>query len=800
MNPGYGLGTSDMMAAEPALGIDKAETPAALLNRANRAYAARSIDDAKRLYQTLLETDAHVGWAYFGIGRILRDQDDFEGAMRAFEAAIHAEGSFFWAHYELVDLMVRQMAPAELLGSVLAALCELRFEQLRPPHVHRLEHASTILWEAGHFAEAVLLLERLADDPALSELGIVRIVERSGNATYRARAASRLIALPPTRDFAFRVLGNYFHETGNVAMETRCLEQLSAVAPSDFQTHFGLARALARNGDKQALAALRTKERKFTPQQRTFVELVVRLEEGNGAAALSAFRSMARLFDEAPLFPGIRLCYMLAADAKPDTRDEVLSILRAFHPASHDVALVEMNVCIEQQDLAKALDVFDTRLASITPRPMNVTLAEMDLRAHLQQTDRACAIADALLASEEVTQPAFRNIVRVFSEAGRHADVVALALRHIATETVPDILSIVVRSARKADGLRAVFAALPTEASLRNNAQQLTYEALIEDIAATGDTGVIDALDQAGLSEDRLHRIESRLGQVRRRAGQRPGEQVVFLCADADYLIPAMVAVTSAGMSNMEMLRRTPFAILADAGETLDRARDAAKAISRRLGMSLEVFDATNIVTSSETLNARYGFFTGGQSLSLAAYYRIFFAEYLAAEGKFDKALYIDSDVVVRHGLDKVFEVPSDQPLLARPEVDRVEVNNAVRALGLQGRYFNSGVLRFDYRHPDTRNCLAEAIRCATDPTAVRLFQDQCALNLGFQLKHDDLPVSFNHFHVPRQADADLEEQRSAVVVHYIDRPKPWDSLYRRNAREWFGWYNLVNGIIAVDG
>lgn len=769
------------------------DTPEALLHSANKAFDRRAFAEARELFEVLAAIGVQQAWCFFQIGRIAREQEDLKQALESFEQAILLDNSLFWAHFERIDALVRLRAPVPALAEALALLAKARMPAVNATHVERLEVAVMLAWDGGHRAEAVTALESMIAAPDLSELGLVRVVEKSRRVDLRARAAERLMAMPPQRDFSYRVLGNYFHETGNAALERRCLEELARLAPADFQAYFSLARATARSGDKAALAALRESEARFTARQRIFVELVVRLEEEDGLAAMAAFRSLARLHDEAPLFPGIRLCYLLAAAGRTQMRDEVLAILNAFHPSSHDVAMVDLNACIERQDFAAARTVFETRLAQISPRPVNVALAEIDIMAHSGDIARACDLADALVAAGGLSQPAFRMIARVYSEAGRHADVVALADTHIGTENVPDIMALVVRSARKCGGLRAVFDALPPPGTSRNRAQEHTWEALVEDLAVEGDTDIMARLPALGLAEDRLLRIASRLGSPAIVAGQ--DVNTVFFCTDATYLLPALISITSAGLSNVDLIRRTPFALLAEAGETLDRARAGAAAIGRRLGMSIQVLDAADVVTASGSLNANYGFFTGGQSLSLAAYYRIFLAQYLSREGRFAKALYIDSDTSVRAGLGEVFALPSAQPLMARPEIDRFEVRNAVRALNLKGTYFNSGVLRFDYRHPEIGERLAAAVNAATDPGIVRLFQDQCALNKGFEQKHDALPEPFNHFHAPKLSQNDKDDRRDAVIVHYIDRPKPWDSLYRRDAREWFGWHDLVRAM-----
>jgi lipopolysaccharide biosynthesis glycosyltransferase len=782
------------MNAEPEAMADDV-TPEMLLEQANAAYAARKMAEARELYEVLIAFGLFLPWCFFSLGRIQRDAEDLEDALASFEQAIIYDSAFFWAHFERIDAMVRLRAPAAALGEALAMLADTKVPDLTPTHMERLEIAVMLAWDGGRQDDAVKALEALAEAKDLSELGLVRIVEKSRDAALRARTAARLMAMPPAQDFAYRVLGAYYQETGNAAMERRCMERLAEIAPNDFQAYFSLARAAAKSGDRAALAALRDSETRFTARQRAFVELVVKLEEEDATAALAAFRTLARLHDEAPLYPGIRLCYQLAGSGRGAMRDEVLAVLNVYHPDSTDVAMVSLNACIERQDFAAARTVFDTRLASITPRPMNVALAEIDILAHSQEIDRACALCDALVAAGSLTPQAFRMAARVYSEAGRHEDVVALGVTHIAGENVPEVLALLVRSARKAEGgLRRLLGALPPEETARNRAQQHIHEALVEDLAVAGDADILARLDGLALPPDRLARITSRLGRPAAGAGQ--DVNAVFYCTDATYLVPALVSIASAGLSNIDLIRRTPFVLLAESGETLDRAQAGARAIARRLAMSIEVVDAARVVTAADTLNASYGFFTGGQSLSLAAYYRIFLAEYLRRDGAFAKALYIDSDTAVRSGLGEVFALPSDKPLMARPELDRFEVRNAVRALGLQGTYFNSGVLRFDFRHPDIAECLAGSVRCATDPNAVRLFQDQCALNVGFQLRHDPLPEPFNSFHAPRLSAGEKDERRDSVIVHYIDRPKPWDSLYRRDAREWFGWHDLVRAFL----
>lgn len=255
------------------------------------------------------------------------------------------------------------------------------------------------------------------------------------------------------------------------------------------------------------------------------------------------------------------------------------------------------------------------------------------------------------------------------------------------------------------------------------------------------------------------------------------------------------MSLTALATSNAGLMRRADLRLVVDA-DVMEEARAGVAPIAMRLGVDVAVVDASEIVTSADGLRTAYGMFTGGQSLSLAAYYRIFYARHLLRTTDHAQALYVDADTLVRGGLAELFETAMTAPLQARLEVDRPEVRRATALHGLGGRYFNSGVLRFDLRHPDLPAALDRAIEAALDPEATLIFQDQCALNIAFDGRVDELPERYN-FYNPPTGDEAAPGALDAVVVHHLDRPKPWDSLYRRPAREWFEWFDLIETLKA---
>ncbi|MEJ0048086.1 MAG: glycosyltransferase [Rhodospirillales bacterium] len=184
-------------------------------------------------------------------------------------------------------------------------------------------------------------------------------------------------------------------------------------------------------------------------------------------------------------------------------------------------------------------------------------------------------------------------------------------------------------------------------------------------------------------------------------------------CWRAPWRTPAAARYFSAPIATTSPRRSSPlhslsrvtdrdgtdfFIVLDDA--LVDVAERGAAAF-RRAGFSVAIVPASSVVASAEKLYPAYGLFTSGHVLSSAAYYRIYFAKYLAGLNVYERAVYVDSDVLVRGTLDPLFASDlGGRPLAARLEPMRPEVRRAIALHRLQDdRYFNSGVLLFDLRH-----------------------------------------------------------------------------------------------------
>lgn len=772
--------------AEPAT----AEAAMALLERGEAAYGAGRLDEARGAFEALVAAGMLGGWAQFFLGRVWRDLDQRERALAAFDAAIEQAPDLFWAHYERLVMRHRGGADAEALTPLVELLAALNWDPLAGPHVAALQPIAHALWDEGQIDPAGTLLERLWPSEELAPLALHRLAERASDPAIAAAAAERLKrdadaegAEPATAEDAAA--------TGDDPQaELRALEKRRRIAPRDFQTWLALARARARAGDREQVAAVVADHHGFTPRQRSFVQLIVDLELGDVNAAFLAFRTHARLWEEIPKFPGIRIAYLLSDRHETAWREEVLALLQGQYPGDQDVALVVVNAAMRDQRWDEASALFERDFADLENKPPAVRLTRIDVMAFSGRLEEAAALLEVERV-EGVVQPQFlRSTLRILSELDRWDEAFEAGLHDLgADSSFEHFLSVMVRAARRTERSAELLDALVALPRPLKRQQVDAVHAVAEDLAELGEADVLHRIGDVPIPPDRLHRITLKL-RSRAPVVAPTKDLCIYYCADQNYLTPALVSMTALAMSNVGVARRADFRLVVDS-DVVRLARAGGEAIAARLGIDLEVVDAATVVGSADRLRTAYGLFTGGQTLALAAYYRIFYARHLVDTGRYAQAFYVDADTLVRGGLDELFEIEMAEPVWARPETDRPEVRHATAVHGLTNAYFNSGVLRFDLGHPALSEALDRAIAAAIDPAVNLIFQDQCALNIGFNGIAGVLPDRFNYFNPP-SVSGDTISAAEAVVVHFLDRPKPWDSLYRKKAREWFEWYDLI--------
>jgi lipopolysaccharide biosynthesis glycosyltransferase len=284
-------------------------------------------------------------------------------------------------------------------------------------------------------------------------------------------------------------------------------------------------------------------------------------------------------------------------------------------------------------------------------------------------------------------------------------------------------------------------------------------------------------------------------------AQHRSQEGVVgFLCTDRAYFLSVMTALASIASSNPQLQGKMPWIVFLEKSVP-DAWATIVKKLAAKLDLPLECVKEEAFVHAGATHSERYGIFTGGSTLSRAAFLRIYAAKYLLNTGHYSRAAYFDSDLICQFPLTELLDTPMGTNLLGarKEEARRPEVRDAAVRGGIDvAGYFNSGVLVFNLSAASIGQYIDRAIHLAEQEPEKLTFHDQCALNIAFAGHVTFLEPQFNFFlrpHRPNNGD-----HSTAVLVHFLDRPKPWDTSYSREYREiWLHHARTVRTLLSSE-
>jgi lipopolysaccharide biosynthesis glycosyltransferase len=279
-----------------------------------------------------------------------------------------------------------------------------------------------------------------------------------------------------------------------------------------------------------------------------------------------------------------------------------------------------------------------------------------------------------------------------------------------------------------------------------------------------------------------------------RLGGEREERHCLFLCVNQKYFLSLLTFLCSF----LGQAPQSPCKVFVFLDDDVPRHWYGTIAmVGARFGRSIELVAEPDFVPREVEHREDYGFFAGGGSLARAAYFRLYAARWLLARHSFARAVYIDTDTVCRGDLSPIFELDLHGKLLAAATEDySLDVIDAATRHGLDPReYFNSGVLVLPMDDPGLGPAIEAAIQVAEREQERLMFQDQCALNIAFRGKVSPLPSRFNFFLRPhRERNGFLED---GLILHFVDKPKPWDIVFDRSYREeWRVWALLLGSIL----
>ncbi len=777
------------------------DDPGQLRIWADLAFTAGEWTQATQLYELLAERLPSFYWPQFQIGRSRQRLGNCAAAVEAFRHATELAADFAWSWYELLRCAV------DLKDSKLAAFGASGFVRATPVklgHVHLQAVAS-----AAHFLfEAKLRQEPYELYRLLIECGTADDLVHLRHAEYfiwkrdfpaALRLLEELEGKGRLKDWGRRALAQTYAELERPNEAAGILRELVKRSPKNFQFVSDLVDVLIDLGQPEEARSV--VERAGASLARAHSEhLRIRL-----LAGLSDYQSLVDLFACEPMFGPDTIQHLLDRaivtcinKARNYSTAAYLIEYRLVRFGYSDaVASASLNAAFATRDWSAARSWLTRIPRDSFDKSTELRVKRFEFHCFVGELAEAERCLTALEPVAELPAQFQHCILKFHAERGNWQQAYKMGIQLASSsacsaETSYLILRAIRKTRNHADAIVQLEAAanLPGAQRLRSTLQE-ERACLEKDFGALCDQN----LEYSAAITSRLVFKRCVFG-----AGEpsRTKRFAVYYCTNPTYLGPSLVSLVSLTHSNWDLLRDAAVYLVVDDPCAHELACRAAAKLERKLEVSpVTVVSREEILSAGTALKTSYGLFTGGQALAEAAYYRIFFARYLRLQGHHERALYIDSDTIVHGDINPLLQERTEYPLRARLEISRPEVEAAIEQHRLSpGQYFNSGVLAFDLQHPELDCALEETIRAVHERQAELIFQDQCALNIGFQGRFSKLDPSYNHFITPHDPDPKSE----GAILHFLDRPKPWDPMYSgKLCRLWFLHWSRLARLIGND-
>lgn len=243
----------------------------------------------------------------------------------------------------------------------------------------------------------------------------------------------------------------------------------------------------------------------------------------------------------------------------------------------------------------------------------------------------------------------------------------------------------------------------------------------------------------------------------------------ISLCADENFVMPALVCLTSVFENNK---CEVVYAYILTDGIS-EQARKKFAKLADYYKQQIEVLVIDKRCFDGLTVNERF---------PISMYYRFLLPKMLPNE---HKILYLDCDIIVRHSLNALYDTSLQDKALAAVVGESCDDIVFENVLQIASKYFNSGVLliNLDYwREHDVTRKLIEWVAANPDKCSL---PDQNALNKVLDGKVVYADYTFNyqewwfreslvHYMHYSKWEEIREKGKDPVVVHFCEAEKPW--------------------------
>jgi len=183
-------------------------------------------------------------------------------------------------------------------------------------------------------------------------------------------------------------------------------------------------------------------------------------------------------------------------------------------------------------------------------------------------------------------------------------------------------------------------------------------------------------------------------------------------------------------------------------------------------------------------------------------YFRLL-APYLLPK-ELDRILYLDSDIIINGSIADFYNMDLEGHYLAtaRESIAFLEwVHKKRLGLPKESGYFNSGVILFNLEFTRKNISLRQIFDCIESNNSKLFYPDQDVLNILFHKKVrfiDKQVYNYNSqfFWLDKLKSFGQKDmvwlQKSAAIIHFAGRNKPWDSHYRGAFKELYHQYDIL--------
>jgi lipopolysaccharide biosynthesis glycosyltransferase len=766
----------------------------------DRLFRTGKFQQSNELIDSLLETAPPTSYILFCRGRNLRYLGDLESAARWLDEALKLPPTFHWTFFELAAVALYRGEFPQAARHALTFVNTLNAETAASMNaIHKdvllkSAHASFALDRPGtaqlyerllglnikDYLSELRMAETLADrgQPQAAQERLQELDERRGldpwggliwvrvlralgrNAEARQKAEQVLQKSPPESVLRVHACQRLLDlgALDLVGPHVAEMQKLLATHPAHPVRDLRFRYACVAGGPE--LASLRDDLVAEPDQLRrlndsTLVDAVFALcKYGQppeaGKTDVSAI--VVRQMQARPQTPGIVLAslhhlqylghYQEAAELLAAVKDQAI----LAHP---DISLRRFEVMCRTSRLDEALDLYQTQ---ISKRRLNGWESAFVLRflAEMEMETAAVELLENLLLTGQDLPRDDYLVVQVIRRAKQHQRVFAALHDRLAQDSTPELLEL----------------------------QRL----LVDDLCIKRGVSRFVAFGRDWDASPANRMLVRDQRQVR----TQPATGCAFLCTNRAYFFSALTFFMSCAANSPRSAARLDWFVFLD-DNVPEEWEEALRQVARSAGITAQVVREADFVPSDVNYMEAYGIFTGGIKLSRAAYFRIYAGIFLHKLGRYELACYFDTDIICRGELAPMLEAEFGEDLiLARLEDVNDDVIAASKRSGADPyRYFNSGVLAMNFRHPDVVACLQQAVWLSEREPERLTFHDQCALNIAFKGRAGLLDSRLNHFLRPNKPDS-VNGIENAIMIHYLDRPKPWDITFRLSTRQYW--------------